>query len=946
MALRADSWKRLMLTALAVLTFATTSQSQRRRPDDTSGSGDPEWKSWGTSFRPQIPENAVTSGGSPALFVCRSTVGQALVPGQLLGGQCQVALNQQVVAADNFEVLVGDRSISWVPYGGPAGNVPAAVVRGGREGQTEFIICRGRSAGGVFLGHAVDDARRCLFVENGKATLSDNFDFLIKGSARGQQAEGRTFERSGDGRQCDLTKASLNFQELFPADGRMSRQPIFIKGIPNPTITKVEQDECVYGLGSGDEAPDAAIGPGGKSVVVRSQRMEPTEGGDGRIYTIHFSAPGCGDSTLSVCVPTVRGIPCKDSTVRYDSSSPATSGNPACDPKCKDAEPSIAKLAPGQGEWVKVELTRISGYTITGVTQDECRDGVASARVSGKAVELRNKFNADGDGRVYTISFRCANGELSSVKVRVPKTGAPDAVDSGGTFDATVAEVDEQCCAPTLDKVDLVYIPGKSDLTNVTLRTSAESRITKVTQDECVDTEFDGKITTTNTVQIRNERSDGGDGRVYTFHYQCGGKERLVSCNVPIDARTKSVDSGQKYDSTITSTAAECNQCDKSEVLPAVITTVNGQMQELTITSATDYAVTSVFQDECVIPQPDATISGNGKDVSVRAEFDPAGDGRVYWVSYNCGGKPYTREVRVPKPGAAASSAVNGRYDSTKVSTERECDPCGRAEVSAKVISAPNHQMQTIAVNNVTDYAIVKVEQDECVGGMPGDLMPDAEIQSNRKSVALRSEFDAKGDGRVYLVSFQCGGNTYTQEVHVPKTGSPAAVLSPARFDSMSTVPGPGCGDNNVPTDVTCTLKRPDAATTPSGGDYCLWPPNHSETPLGVLISATDDVTPANELVYKIVGITSDEATSSDTGSGGPNKFPDAGITSANLAWFRAERSGNGDGRVYQVKVSATDRDGNVGLGFCQVKVPHDQGAKDCSTVVDSGQKFDATVEN
>lgn len=812
--------------ALIVAAFGSGAMAQRRGPTTGGGAGEPGWTPGPAAGAP-APAAAVNNQSRPLATLCRATVvGGAVVPGGVVGDKCAVVQGNAVLQTQPYEVLLGDRSLQWVAF---AGSVTVEAIPGGRDATGELFVCRVRAGGGAYLGH-VSEARRCLYSGEGATAQSATaFDILIQAGRTGAQGDGRVFEKRGDRGGCDLSKASLNFTELWPADGRMFASPIFIKGVPNPVITKVEQDECVYGIANPDDAPDAAIGPGGRSVSLRRQRIEATAGGNGRIYTIHFSAPGCGDSTLTACVPTAAGVPCQDSMVRYDSSSAATSGLPACDPKCSDAEASVAKLLPGQGEWVRVSLTRITGYTITGVTQDECRDGEASARVTASSVELRNRFNPGGDGRVYTIHFRCAGGELGTVKVEVPKTGTTTAVDSGLTLDSTQVVVDPECCTPGLSQTQLTYIPGRSDLVTVQLVTKASSTVTGITQDECVTDAFDGKNTTT-AIQLRNERDETGDGRVYTIRYQCGGANHLVTCAVPKTTTTTAVDSGQKY-------------------------------------------------------------------------------------------------------------------DSTKTSTDTECDACLRAEVSSPVLTDITHQLTTISIVNVDTYSITSVEQDECVGGGPGDAMPDGEIAGDARTVKVRAESDAGGNGRVYLIGFQCNGKSYTKTVQVPVSGQATATDSGKRYDSRSTTYPAEC-DRTPPDAVACGHRRVDSATA-YVPDYCLYPISQGMEQLAISYSGHDDTTPAALLSYAIVAFTQDEPTTSvDTGMGTPDPLPDASIVSPTVNAFRGQRATAGDGRVYRVKVSATDQRGNVGYGYCNVRVPLAFSATSCESVIDSGQNYDSTTGN
>jgi hypothetical protein len=98
--------------------------------------------------------------------------------------------------------------------------------------------------------------------------------------------------------------------------------------------------------------------------------------------------------------------------------------------------------------------------------------------------------------------------------------------------------------------------------------------------------------------------------------------------------------------------------------------------------------------------------------------------------------------------------------------------------------------------------------------------------------------------------------------------------------------------------------------------------------------------------------VTSDEATATEPGAGGPTHAPDAIVDGLSVR-LRAERSGASDGRVYRITVRAVDPCGNEGSAIVEVRVPHDApagrrqrgGAADCAAI-DSGQLHDATSRN
>jgi hypothetical protein len=127
----------------------------------------------------------------------------------------------------------------------------------------------------------------------------------------------------------------------------------------------------------------------------------------------------------------------------------------------------------------------------------------------------------------------------------------------------------------------------------------------------------------------------------------------------------------------------------------------------------------------------------------------------------------------------------------------------------------------------------------------------------------------------------------------------------------------------------------------------CLWPPNHKMVSVSILGGTDPDGDPVS---ITITGITSDEATASDKGAGGAIHAPDANGVGTDTAQLRAERSNNGNGRVYEISFIAFDDKGGECEGSIQVKVPHDQRPSRRSTdpceAIDDGQNYDAMQIN
>lgn len=109
------------------------------------------------------------------------------------------------------------------------------------------------------------------------------------------------------------TAATVTPSSLWPPNHRMHE--VTVGGVTDPdgdpvtvTITGVTQDEPVNGLGDGDTAPDAQAGSSSNRVLLRAERAG---GGDGRVYTIAFTASdgqgGACSGSVKVGVPHDRG---------------------------------------------------------------------------------------------------------------------------------------------------------------------------------------------------------------------------------------------------------------------------------------------------------------------------------------------------------------------------------------------------------------------------------------------------------------------------------------------------------------------------------------------------------------------------------------------------------------------------------------------------------------
>jgi hypothetical protein len=194
--------------------------------------------------------------------------------------------------------------------------------------------------------------------------------------------------------------------------------------------------------------------------------------------------------------------------------------------------------------------------------------------------------------------------------------------------------------------------------------------------------------------------------------------------------------------------------------------------------------------------------------------------------------------------------------------------------------------------------------------------------------------------------------NTYTQEVIVTFANPPATgnlVVNGQSFTigtSPQTVTLTGLVANGAAVNVTasfsanasCSRTETALFTAPARcrqGDApdCseaepsiakLWPPNHKFQKVSIRGVTDPD---GGDVHSTITGVTSDEPVN---GNGDGNTCPDAKIKSNGRVELRAERSGDGNGRVYAIHFTATDETDDSCDGVVFVCVPPNKSSESC----------------
>lgn len=103
-----------------------------------------------------------------------------------------------------------------------------------------------------------------------------------------------------------------------------------------------------------------------------------------------------------------------------------------------------------------------------------------------------------------------------------------------------------------------------------------------------------------------------------------------------------------------------------------------------------------------------------------------------------------------------------------------------------------------------------------------------------------------------------------------------------------------------------------------------LWPPNHKMIPIHATVQVTDVCDASAGFV--LTSITSNEPDNGTGDGDTANDVQGATLGTADVEFLlRAERKGNGNGRIYTVNYTGLDGSGNSTPAAAQVKVPHNQ---------------------
>jgi len=175
------------------------------------------------------------------------------------------------------------------------------------------------------------------------------------------------------------------------------------------------------------------------------------------------------------------------------------------------------------------------------------------------------------------------------------------------------------------------------------------------------------------------------------------------------------------------------------------------------------------------------------------------------------------------------------------------------------------------------------------------------------------------------IPAYNCGGEGITI---VQTAGLPSGELFPIGTTTNTFVLTNAAGNTATCSfDVIVSDTEPPVITGLSDTYPSLWSANHKMVPINFEYSTSDN---CEGIITNTIIVSSNEP---ENGLGDGDMTPDWMITDDHNILLRAERSGNGTGRIYTITILSTDAAGNTSSQLVTVAVPHDRKDLKIATV-------------
>jgi uncharacterized repeat protein (TIGR01451 family) len=237
-------------------------------------------------------------------------------------------------------------------------------------------------------------------------------------------------------------------------------------------------------------------------------------------------------------------------------------------------------------------------------------------------------------------------------------------------------------------------------------------------------------------------------------------------------------------------------------------------------------------------------------------------------------------------------------------------------ELSVDIDASPG---QVVSGSNVT-YTI-RVFNDGGDAAAPFTITHDLPAETTFVSCEATGGGICDGSGTSRSIAFSglAGGGTATitvvANVNCPvKDGTDIVSIA----EVHPSVVDPDADEVENDSVVVNVLNPPPKITNVSVTPSTLWPPNHKFANVSVAYQIEDNCGP----VTVVLSVASNEPVD---GTGDGDTAPDWVVVSDHAVQLRAERAGTGTGRIYTIKITATDSADQSSSATVAVTVPHDK---------------------
>jgi hypothetical protein len=327
---------------------------------------------------------------------------------------------------------------------------------------------------------------------------------------------------------------------------------------------------------------------------------------------------------------------------------------------------------------------------------------------------------------------------------------------------------------------------------------------------------------------------------------------------------------------------------------------------DITIRNVNNVPIADAGPDQIVREGSLVTLDGSGS-------FDPDGEPLTYAWAQVAGSAVTLSDASAARPTFSAPSVgATGEVLTFELGVSDPTDRSAPARVNVTVEN-DNHAPVADAGRDQTVDEATPVTLDGTGSSDPdGDSLRRDWVQRSGSLVALLN----RSSPRPSFTAPDVGPSGETLVFELEVTDDLGASASDQVNVTVLDVGAP----------PSCELAQPSLPT--------LWPPNHKLVAIQIVGVRDPD---NQQVTIAVLSVTQDEPVN---GLGDGDTSPDA-VIQADQVLIRAERSGLGNGRVYQVSFRATDRSGESCTGTVGVCVPHDRSQTSC---VDDGQLYDSTL--